>query len=74
MSIPNSPIEIKPVEPETVTYVGEGQIVSKSPLSKYFWLVVGFLVVLLVWGTIILIQHPKPNVTIEYDSNLTPNQ
>ena len=74
MSIPNSPIEIKPIEPETVAYVAEGEIVSKSPLSKYFWVIICMLVVLLILGARRLILERKPNITIEYDSNLTPNQ
>ena len=74
MSIPNTHIEIKHIEPETVAYGGEGEIVYKSYISKYFWVIIGLLVVLLIWGTMSLINQKKSNVTIEYDPNLTSNK
>jgi len=65
MSIPNSPDEIKPLAPETVSYVGEGEIVSKSYFSRFFWIILVVLVFGLLLGIQILTNIQKPEVTIE---------
>lgn len=65
MSIQNTTNEIKPLEAETVSYVGEGEVVSNSFFTKFFWIFVVILVIGLLWGIKILVNIPKPNVNIE---------
>ncbi|MFZ2048937.1 MAG: hypothetical protein WAV25_01395 [Minisyncoccia bacterium] len=65
MSIPNTSNEIKPLAPETVSYVGEGEIVDKSYLSRFFWITAVILVIGLLFGIKNLMNIQKPNVTIE---------
>ena len=65
MSIPNTPDEIKPLAPETVSYVGEGEIVETSIFKRLFWPFIIVLVVLLTIGIWILVNNVRPHVTIE---------